>query len=295
MDAPPIFRFAPSPNGRLHLGHAYSALINARMAADVGGRFLLRIEDTDVTRSRRAFATAIIDDLAWLGLTFRQAPRRQSEHGDDYARALAALEARGLVYACFCTRGEIERTSGGLRDPDGAPRHSGACRAATTAEVAARRAAGERAALRLDMARALALVSAPLTWREFGEGARETRVEADPAAWGDVVLRGKDRPASYHLAVVVDDAIQEISDVVRGRDLYHATSIHRLLQDLLGLPAPRYRHHRLVLDESGEKMSKSAQSKPLAALREQGFSAAEVRAALGFGAVASNRLAVALS
>jgi len=295
VSARPVFRFAPSPNGRLHLGHAYSALLNARMAADVEGRFLLRVEDIDVTRSRSAFEAAIVEDLAWLGLIFSEAPRRQSEHGDDYAQALASLEARGLVYPCFCTRGEIERMSDGLRDPDGAPLHRGACRATPAAEVAARQSAGERAALRLDMTRALSLVRALLTWREYGEGASEALIQAEPAAWGDVVLRGKDRPANYHLAVVVDDAIQQVSDVVRGRDLYQATAIHRLLQELLGLASPRYRHHRLVRDASGEKMSKSAKSQPLALLREQGFAAAGVRAALGFGAASVDRLAVAIN
>jgi glutamyl-Q tRNA(Asp) synthetase len=288
MNAAPVFRFAPSPNGRLHLGHAYSALLNARMAADVAGRFLLRIEDVDGARSRRAFETAIVEDLAWLGLTFPEPPRRQSEHADDYARALASLEARRLAYPCFCTRGDVARMSEGLRDPDGAPVHRGRC-------PKAQGSAGERAALRLDMTRAMAIVSERLTWREYGEGVEETLVEADPAAWGDVVLRGKDRPAAYHLAVVVDDALQAISDIVRGRDLYSATSVHRLLQELLGLAAPRYRHHRLVRDASGEKMSKSAQSLPLSSLREQGFAAAEIRAALGFGTPSSSRLAVAIS
>lgn len=293
--ARPVFRFAPSPNGRLHLGHAYSALLNARMAAEVDGRFLLRIEDTDVMRSRGEFEAAIVDDLAWLGLTFPDAPRRQSEHSDDYARALASLEARGLVYPCFCTRGEIERASGGLRDPDGAPLYRGACRAMPAADIAARRSTGERAALRLDMTRALSSVGARLTWREYGEGARERLIEAEPAVWGDIVLRGKNRPASYHLAVVIDDAIQQVSDVVRGRDLYNATAIHRLLQELLGVAPPRYRHHRLVRDASGEKMSKSAQSNPLSTLRAQGFAAAEVRAALGFGAASLDRIAVTIS
>jgi glutamyl-Q tRNA(Asp) synthetase len=279
----PIFRFAPSPNGALHLGHAYSALLNAEMAAAVGGRFLLRIEDTDVTRCKPEFEKAIIDDLAWLGLAF-ETPRRQSEHIDDYAQALGALEARGLVYPCFCTRGEIERASGGLRDPDGAPLHRAACRTMSDDEADARRLAGERAAMRLDMARAFLCVHGVLTWREFGEGSHETLIPAEPAAWGDVVLRGKDRPASYHLAVVVDDAIQAISDVVRGRDLYHATSIHRLLQTLLGVDEPRYRHHRLVRDAAGARMSKSVQSQPLSALRAQGFSPGDIRAALGFGA-----------
>jgi glutamyl-Q tRNA(Asp) synthetase len=282
----PLLRFAPSPNGLLHLGHAYSALRNEAVAAEIGGRVLLRIEDIDLSRSRSEYVAAMVADLAWLGLSYLEAPRRQSEHVNDYAGALAALAARDLIHPCFCTRGEIERMSGGARDPDGAPVHRGRCRTKSAAEIAAREAAGERAALRLDMAKALSLAGAPLTWREFGEGAKEQLVEADPAAWGDVVLRGKERPASYHLAVVVDDAWQGITDVVRGRDLYHATSIHRLLQDLLGLQAPRYRHHRLVLDASGAKMSKSALSKPLAALRGEGVSPAEIRSALGFGAPA---------
>jgi glutamyl-Q tRNA(Asp) synthetase len=284
----PVFRFAPSPNGRLHLGHAYSALLNAKMAAAVSGRFLLRIEDVDVARSKREFEAAIIDDLAWLGLTFPEAPRRQSAHGEDYARALASLEARGLVYPCFCTRGDVARMSGGQRDPDGAPVHRGRC-------PVARHSASGHAALRLDMSRALAIAPAGLTWREYGEGVAEHLDEADPAAWGDVVLRGKDRPASYHLAVVVDDALQAVSDVVRGRDLYHATSVHRLLQELLSLAAPRYRHHRLVRDASGAKMSKSARSLALSSLREQGFAAAEIRAALGLGPPFTSRLAVAIS
>jgi glutamyl-Q tRNA(Asp) synthetase len=283
----PVFRFAPSPNGRLHLGHAYSALLNAQMAARTDGRFLLRIEDTDVTRCRPEFEAAIVDDLAWLGLVFPQTPRRQSEHIDDYARALASMEARGLVYPCFCTRSQIERMSGGLRDPDGAPLHRGACRAVPAAEG--------RAALRLDMARAASLLRKSLTWREYGEGAQETLVEADPAAWGDVILRGKETPANYHMAVVVDDSVQGVSDVVRGRDLYHATSIHRLLQELLGLEAPLYRHHRLVRDASGAKMSKGAQSKPLSALRERGVAAETVRDALGFGDSQAISLGVTIS
>jgi glutamyl-Q tRNA(Asp) synthetase len=286
---PPIFRFAPSPNGRLHLGHAYSALLNARMAAEIDGEYLLRIEDADATRARFEFETAISNDLAWLGLDFPAPPRRQSEHVDDYAKALASLESRALVYPCFCTRSEVERASDGLRDPDGAPLHRAACRATPAAETAARQSAGARPAIRLDMARALSIAPRP-AWREYGEGAREKIVEAEPAAWGDVVLKGKQLPASYHLAVVVDDAIQGVSDVVRGADLYRATSIHRLLQELLGIEAPRYRHHRLVREASGTKMSKSAQSQPLSILRDQGFSAQDVRAALGFDATSSGRL-----
>jgi glutamyl-Q tRNA(Asp) synthetase len=284
----PLFRFAPSPNGLLHLGHAYSALLNDAMAARVGGRVLLRIEDIDAMRSRDQFADAIIADLAWLGLRYPE-PRRQNAHIDTYASALATLQARGLLHPCSCTRSEIERMSGGRRDPDGAPLHRGACRAAPSAD------AGERAALRLDMAAALAVAPAALTWREFGEGVEERRIEADPGAWGDVVLRGKDRPASYHLAVVVDDAMQGITDVVRGRDLYQATSIHRLLQELLGLPPPLYRHHRLVRDASGAKMSKSARSQSLSSLRDEGVSAAQLRGALGFGPAQAGGLRATIS
>lgn len=291
----PTFRFAPTPNGALHLGHAYSALLNARLAAQTGGRLLLRIEDLDRGRCKREYEAAIEDDLTWLGLVFDGPPRRQSEHGEDYARALDALGARGLVYPCFCSRAQVAATAGGARDPDGAPLYSGACRALGAREVAARLAAGERAALRLDAARALAATPADLSWREWGEGAREALHPADPAAWGDFVLRGKDNAASYHLAVVVDDFSQGVSDVVRGRDLLNATSAHRLLQSLLGLAPPRYRHHRLVLDAKGAKMSKSASSPPLRALREAGYSAFEVRAALGFEECKEPRLVVRFS
>ena len=287
----PIFRFAPSPNGLLHLGHAYSALLNATMAAACDGRFLLRIEDIDRARHRPAFERAIIDDLGWLGLAFAEAPRRQSEHGADYAGALDRLTARGLVYPCFCTRGEIARAAGSLRDPDGAPLYPGTCRALTGAERAARLASGRRAALRLNMARALAKAPGELRWREYGEGAHETIIRAEPSAWGDFVLKRKDMAASYHLAVVVDDALQGVSDVVRGADLFAATGAHRLLQALLGIAPPRYRHHRLVRDGVGAKMSKSAASTSLAALRRDGVAAHEVRGALGFGPAAGGLLA----
>ena len=284
MSQPPaatISRFAPTPNGRLHLGHAYSALRNARFARDTGGVSLLRFEDVDPTRCKREFEQAILEDMAWLGVDFAGAPRRQSEHLDDYAAALAELRRRELVYPCFCTRGEIIRTTG-ARDPDGAPLHRGGCIAVSARETSQRLAAGKPAASRLSMARALSLAPARLFWREFGEGDQEARVEAAPEAWGDVVLSGKDRPASYHLAVVVDDARQGVTDVIRGRDLFPSTSVHRLLQELLGFEPARYRHHRLVLDATGVKMSKSASSRALASLREAGLTAGEVRAALGF-------------
>jgi glutamyl-Q tRNA(Asp) synthetase len=286
----PVLRFAPSPNGALHLGHAYSALCNERLAAELGGRLLLRIEDLDRTRCKPQYEPAILDDLAWLGLRFEAEPRRQSEHGDDYANALARLGATGLVYPCFCSRAEVARASA-ARDPDGAPLYPGTCRALSRNERAERLARGDKAALRLDMRRAIELdmrraiekAPAEIVWSEFGEESNPIDRTAEPALWGDVVLAGRDLAASYHLAVTVDDALQGVTDVVRGRDLLPATSVHRLLEELLGLPAPRYRHHRLVLNPSGAKLSKSRQSPPLGALREKGVSAAQIRAALGFG------------
>jgi glutamyl-Q tRNA(Asp) synthetase len=290
-----IFRFAPTPNGRLHLGHAYSALRNEKAARAAGASLLLRIEDTDLARRKREHEDAIIADLAWLNIAFDGAPRRQSDHFEDYAGALEVLRAKELVYPCFCTRGQIALASSGARDPDGAPAHRGGCVAVTPAETRARLAAGEDPALRLDIARSIALAPAALTWREFGEGDVERQIIAEPTAWGDIVLRGKARPATYHLAVVVDDALQGITDVTRGRDLLASTSAHRLLQELLGFPAPRYRHHRLVLDAGGAKMSKSAASEPLAALRERGVSPDDMRAALGFAPPRGHRLDVVLS
>ncbi len=288
------FRFAPSPNGRLHLGHAYSALCNERAARSVGGALRLRIEDIDPTRCKREYEAAIADDLAWLGVAFDGAIRRQSEHGRDYADALAGLEARGLIYPCFCTRGQI-RALGDGRDPDGAPLHLGRCRAVSAAETAERTRAGETPALRLDVARAQREVREPIRWQEWSEGDAPREVDARPEDWGDVVLRGRERYAAYHLAVVVDDALQGVTDVVRGSDLIAATSIHTLLQRLLGLTTPRYRHHRLVLDASGAKMSKSAASLALASLRDAGYSAADLRAALGFGGAAHRGLEVVVS
>ena len=284
MSARPTVRFAPSPNGRLHLGHAYSALRNDEFARRDDGRFLLRIDDIDAQRSKPEFVAAIIEDLAWLEVNFDATPRRQSACLADYASALHALEARGLVYPCFCARAALSRD--GARDPDGAPLYDGTCRGLGASEREARLAAGERAALRLDMARALP--GAPLTWSEYGEG-DEPRIEvANPMLWGDAILRGRGLPASYHLCVVVDDAAQGITDVLRGRDLFQATSLHRLLQTLLDLPAPRYRHHRLALDASGAKLAKSRDSRSLKDLRDAGVTAAGVRAALLSGVAPSS-------
>lgn len=286
-----VFRFAPSPNGPLHLGHALSALVNADMAEASGGRMLVRIEDVDGTRARPEHERAILADLDWLGIGYERPVRRQSEHGPDYAAALARLTDLGLVYRSFLSRTEIaaaiaaeEHRSGTPwpRDPDGAPHYPGLDRQRPVAEADALAADGRPFALRLDMGKAVRLAG-PLDWQEYGEtldGPAET-VVADPAAWGDVVLAGKFVPASYHLAVCVDDALQGVTDVVRGRDLFHATAVHRLLQTLIGLPAPRYHHHRLILGGDGRKLSKSRGSAALAILRAEGLSVADIRSRVG--------------
>jgi glutamyl-Q tRNA(Asp) synthetase len=285
-DAPPVFRFAPSPNGFLHLGHALSAILNADLARAAGGRLLLRIEDIDQSRCRPEYEAAIYADLVWLGLAWEQPVRRQSEHFGDYRAALGKLEAMGLVYPSFESRAEIarlaERREQRRRDPDGAPLYHGEAKSMTAAERARRISAGEPYALRLDTEAALAR-SGSLTWTEIGAGpdGETGTVQANPAAWGDVILARKDTPGSYHLAVVVDDAAQGVTDVVRGQDLLHATSVHRLLQHLLGLPAPRYRHHRLVLDSESRKLAKSTQATGLRDLRSQGATPSDIRKAVG--------------
>jgi glutamyl-Q tRNA(Asp) synthetase len=277
MSDTPIFRFAPTPNGPLHLGHARSAILNFEAARATGGRFLLRIEDIDATRCRPEYEAAIFDDLAWLGLDWEQPVRRQSEHMADYAAALARLDQMGLVYPSFESRAEIRRAvearPGWPRDPDGAPFFPFTRGAMSEAIRERRRAAGEPYALRLDMRAALDQAGQPLSWHEEGEGI----IPADPAAWGDVVIARKEVPTSYHLAVVVDDALQGITHVVRGTDLRPSTSVHRLLQHLLGLPAPVYRHHTLVLDEQGRKLSKSLGAPSIAGLRVQGMAPEEVK------------------
>ncbi len=280
-DSQRVFRFAPSPNGHLHLGHAYSALLNFDLARQCGGRLLLRIEDIDTGRARAEFEAAIYEDLAWLGLNWERPVRRQSEHFGDYARALERLDAMGLIYACDCKRSDIARIAAGKqdwpRDPDGSPLYPGTCR--DKPRRAAREVLTQRGvALRLDMHKAVALAGQGLSWREFDA---TSDVVADPAEWGDVVLARKDTPASYHIAVVVDDALQGVTDVVRGKDLLEATSLHRLLQRLLDLPAPDYRHHGLVLDENGEKLAKSVASTALRALRAEGWTPADVRERIG--------------
>jgi glutamyl-Q tRNA(Asp) synthetase len=283
----PTFRFAPSPNGYLHLGHAYSALLNVDLARARSGRFLLRIEDIDATRCRPEYEAAIYDDLAWLGLTWEQPVRRQSEHLAAYRDAIARLDAQGLVYASFESRAEIaqlvrarEASGAWPRDPDGAPLYPGGARTLSAAERARRVAAGEPYTLRLDMAAAVARAG-PLTWRERDADGEVATVAADPAAWGDVVLARREIPTSYHVSVVLDDAAQGITDVVRGRDLFVAIVVHRLLQALLGLPAPVYQHHSLILDADGRKLSKSTQATGLRELRAGGATPADIRRMVG--------------
>jgi len=285
----PIFRFAPSPNGFLHLGHALSALINFDMARTARGQLLLRIEDIDATRCRSDYEEAIYQDLGWLGIAWEQPVRRQSEHFADYRSALARLEHDGLIYASFESRGEIAalvaaREAGGSwpRDPDGVPLYPGCAAAISPDERKRRMAAGEPYALRLDMKAAIVRCGAT-SWVESGITSAAEVVSAHPAAWGDVILARKETPASYHLAVVVDDAFQGVTHVVRGRDLFEATSIHRLLQTLLGLPAPTYHHHRLVLDSDGRKLSKSTDATALRQLRQSGATPAKIRHMVGLG------------
>jgi glutamyl-Q tRNA(Asp) synthetase len=287
----PVLRFAPSPNGRLHLGHALSALTNERFAASLGGRLLLRIEDIDQTRCKPEFEQAIHDDLAWLGLRFDGAARRQSEHFPDYSEALARLRSRGLVYPCFCSRQEVKREVAARSgqpgrpwpvDPDGAPLYPGTCRDLDAGEAGRRVAAGQAHVLRLAMDRALAALGETLRYTVFDETGAERVVTADPARWGDVVLARKDVPTSYHLSVVVDDALQGVTHVVRGRDLEAATDIHVVLQRLLGLPTPRYHFHPLLVDEGGDKLAKSRGSESLTDLRARGVTAIEIRGRLGF-------------
>jgi glutamyl-Q tRNA(Asp) synthetase len=285
--SPAVFRFAPSPNGYLHLGHALSALINFDMAREAGGQFLLRIEDIDRARCRPQFERAIYEDLEWLGLTWEDVVRRQSAHFDAYRAALLRLEALGLLYPSFESRGEIARMvreaqGNWPRDPDRAPLHPGNAHSLSPKEREARMRSGEPYSLRLDMNSALARVG-PLRFTETGAGpSGETgTLVAQPQLWGDVVLARKEVPTSYHLSVVIDDALQGVTHVVRGRDLFFATAVHRLLQALLGLPEPLYHHHRLILDEQGQKLSKSTQATSLRALRKAGASAADIRSLVG--------------
>lgn len=272
---PHTTRFAPSPTGWLHLGHAYAALFAHEQARRSGGRFLVRIEDIDATRSRPEFETALFEDLAWLGLEWEQPVRRQSQHFSDYSAALAQLQALELLYPCFCTRKEIQeeiaRAGQAPHGPDGAL-YPGTCRGLSPAERAERISSGQPYALRLAVAKAVGLAGAPLTWTDATRGV----FTATPEIFGDVVLARKDTPASYHLAVVIDDALQDITLVTRGEDLLEATHLHRLLQAILHLPVPRWHHHRLIMDASGKRLAKRDNACSLRTLREQGRTPAQV-------------------
>ena len=258
-----VTRFAPSPTGLLHEGHALSALIGHALARRHGGQFLLRIEDIDPTRCRPDYVAAIAEDLRWLGIEWAGPVRHQSQRMAAYGAALAQLEAMGLLYRCFCTRADIAAALHAPHGPDG-PLYSGRCRHMSSAE-AEQRAATEPYALRLDMAKACAQAG-PLQWTDVLAGTHQ----AQPELFGDVVLARKEVATSYHLAVVVDDADQGVSDVVRGADLFAATHVHRLLQALLGLPTPRYRHHPLLLGADGQRLAKRHGAPTLAAARAAG-------------------------
>jgi glutamyl-Q tRNA(Asp) synthetase len=287
--SPPVFRFAPSPNGFLHLGHAYSALLNFDSARASGGRLLLRIEDIDAARCRPEFEAAIYQDLDWLGITWETPVRRQSEHLDLYREAIGKLAAQGLIYPAFESRNEIarlvaQREAGGPwpRDPDGTPLYPGSATSLPPEQRARLLRSCAPFAWRLDMASACARAGG-LRWTEQGEGPnRESgTVAAEPQAWGDVILARKEMPTSYHLSVVIDDALQGVTHVVRGLDLFPSTSVHRLLQKLLDLPEPVYRHHRLVADEAGQKLSKSTGATGLRELRAAGATPADIRRLVG--------------
>ncbi len=289
--SPPVFRFAPSPNGELHLGHAYSALLNAKMAGNAGGRLLLRIEDIDTARCTPEFEAGIFRDLEWLGFEWEEPVRRQSEHLPEYENILGWLIREELVYPAFMSRGEIrayiseaeDRGRTWPRDPDGVPLYPSLDKALSGRERMHRMAEGAPFAWRLDTGAAIARLDSPLTWSELSGVymASATAMEARPQDWGDVVLARRDVATSYHLSVVADDALQGVTHVVRGLDLFPDTGIHRLLQELLGLPEPVYFHHRLIVGPDGRKLSKSLHDTGLNALRLAGRTPDEVRRMVG--------------
>ncbi len=278
-DKPCVTRFAPSPTGRLHKGHAYSALLAYRYAEAHSGRFLLRIEDIDTTRCRPEFTAGIFEDLKWLGLKWEEPVRQQSQHFEDYQAALETLKTMGLAYPCFCTRKDIEaeiaKSASAPHGPDG-PIYPGTCKHLSASERAAQIAAGTAHAWRLDLDAALKAINEPLVWQDEMKGT----VPATPRELGDVVLARKDTPTSYHLSVVADDALQGVTHIIRGEDLYHATHIHVVLQRLLNLPTPTYHHHGLLLDEKGERFAKRNKSVTLESLRDSGVSPEALKAAI---------------
>jgi glutamyl-Q tRNA(Asp) synthetase len=289
MPGPVVTRFAPSPTGLLHLGHAYAALLAHDAGRQAGGSFLLRMEDLDAARCSAVFESAIIQELRWLGLRWDGPVRRQSEHLARYRLSLASLETQGLVYPCFCTRGEIAREiaamGGAPQGPEG-PLYPGTCRQLAAAERRQRLVSGANHALRLDVARALDSLAGPaLGFEETGRGpgGEHGWIPADPARLGDIVLGRKDVGVSYHLAVALDDADQGVSLVTRGEDLFAATHVQRLIQALLQLPTPRYGHHRLIRDAAGRRLAKRDQDQTLESRRAAGQSPDDIRRELGLG------------
>ena len=282
MSFQPILRFAPSPNGLLHLGHALSALFTWRAAAQLGGIALLRIEDIDIARCKPEFTEAIFQDLHWLGLAWPEPVWRQSDRFAAYAGAAEQLRGLGLLYPCFCSRTEMAARATDI-DPDGAPLYTGTCRHLSKAEISTRLTRGDPVQYRLDLQRAVTMVG-PLTFTIVGPSVtdRPKIRYAKPERWGDVVLQRKDTPTSYHLSVVVDDAAQGVTHVTRGRDMEAATDIHVLLQFLLGLPSPIYAFHKLLLGDDRKKLSKSRGSPSLRDLRDAGWTPEAVRQHLGF-------------
>lgn len=276
-----VTRFAPSPTGLLHLGHAYSALFSFEAARRCSGRFVLRIEDIDFTRCRKEFEQSFLEDLAWLGLIWELPVRRQSEHLAKYAAVADGLKSRGLLYPCFCTRKDILReieSAGGAPHGSEGPLYPGLCRDLSEDERQTRIAAGESFAMRLHLERAVAEAGNDLEWCDLVKGVQR----AQPELLGDVVLVRKDIGCSYHLAVVVDDALQGITRVTRGEDLFEATHLQRLLQALLGLPTQEYHHHRLICDITGKRLAKRDEAETLRSLRDRGESPAGIRERLGF-------------
>ncbi len=279
MTTPVVTRFAPSPTGLLHIGHAFSALFAFESAKRSEGRFILRIEDLDFTRCRPEFETALEEDLTWLGITWQRPVRRQSDHLSEFAVAADSLQEQGLLYPCFCTRKEIQQeinaAGGAPHGPDG-PVYPGICKHLSSAERDDRIAAGQSFALRLNLEEAIRITGSDLQWRDLARGWQTAR----PEIFGDIVLIRKDIGSSYHLAVVHDDALQGVTRVTRGMDLFSATHIQRVLQSLLGLPTPEYHHHPLICDSNGKRLAKRDDAESLRSLRERGITADELHARL---------------
>lgn len=282
MSSAIVTRFAPSPTGLLHLGHAYSALFAFEAARKSGGSFLLRIEDIDFTRCRREFEVAILEDLAWLGIEWETPVRRQSDHLHEYVAVAEQLRVRGLLYPCFCTRKDIQREielAAAAPHAQEGPVYPGMCRSLSEDERQSRIVSGESFAMRLDLNRAIAEVGGDLEWIDLERGLQK----AQPEVLGDVVLVRKDIGCSYHLAVVMDDALQGVTRITRGQDLFQATHVQRLLKALLNLPTPEYHHHPLICDTEGKRLAKRHEAEPLRSLKSRGVSAHDVWERLGFG------------